>query len=1023
MSRFNLSEWALGHRSLVWYLMLAAVLIGILSYGKLGREEDPAFTIKTMIVQASWPGATVEDMTNQVADRIERKLQEVPSLDYTKSYSTPGQTTIFVNLKDSTRGRDIPAIWVQVRNWVNDIRPELPQGVQGPFFNDQFGDVFGNIYAFTADGLSFRQLRDYAERVRTEILRIPNAGRVDLLGTQDEVIYLDFSTQHVAGLGVDQQAVLQSLQAQNAVAPSGVVQAGPQRVSLRVSGQFTSEESLRAINIRVRDRFFRLADVVTISRGYVEPPQPMFRYNGQPAIGLAIGMKPNGNLVQFGADLRQRMREIVAELPIGVGVHLVSNQPAVVEEAVGGFTKALVEALVIVLGVSFLSLGFRAGLVVAISIPLVLAGTFLFMEYSGIALQRISLGALIIALGLLVDDAMISAEMMVARREEGDSLEKAATFAYTSTAFPMLTGTLVTVAGFVPIGLNDSSAGEYTFTLFAVIASALLISWIVAVLFTPLLGVTLLPRTAKAATGQPSRLKAWFGRLLVPAMRWRWLTIGAAVALFALSVVGLSLVQNQFFPAADRPELLVDMTLPQDSSIAETKRQMDRLEKALVGDPDIVRWSSYVGRGAVRFYLPLDEQLANPFFGQVVIVAKDYDARVRLAQRLQTLARAEFVGIDVFAHPLDLGPPVGRPVQYRLGGPDIQTVRHLMQQFATIAASNPNIGGIVYDWNEPGKVIRLNIDQDRARQLGVSSQDIATFLNNVVGGSTITQVKDSIYLISVVSRAGASERQAVETFQGLQFAGRDGQPIPLPSIATVEYELEQPLVWRRNRQPTITLQASVVGDLQPATVVEQLAPAVAKFRATLPPGYSIAVGGSVEESGKGEGPIADVVPVMLFIMATVLMLQLQSFQKLFLVVSVAPLGLIGVVLALLLTGQPLGFVAILGVLALIGIIIRNSVILITQIDEFLAHGLPPWQAVVEATQHRLRPILLTAAAASLGMIPIAGEVFWSPMAFAMIGGILVATILTLLFLPALYVAWYRIKEPAGDLQTGEMKKS
>src|SRR6185503_17910649 len=495
---------------------------------------------------------------------------------------TPSQTTIFVNLKDTTRGKDIPAIWVQVRNKVNDIRPELPQGVQGPFFNDQFGDVFGNIYAFTSDGLSFRQLRDYAERVRTEILRIPNAGRVDLLGTQDEVIYLDFSTQHVAGLGLDQQAVLQSLQAQNAVAPSGVIQAGPQRVSLRVSGQFTSEESLRSINIRVRDRFFRLADVATISRGYVDPPQPLFRYGGQQAIGLAIGMKPGNNLVQFGEDLRGKMREIVSELPIGVGVHLVSNQPAVVEEAVGGFTLALLEAVIIVLGVSFLSLGMRAGLVVAVAIPLVLAGTFLFMEYSGITLQRISLGALIIALGLLVDDAMISVEMMVARREEGDSLEKAATFAYTSTAFPMLTGTLVTVAGFVPIGLNSSSAGEYTFTLFAVIASSLLISWIVAVLFTPLLGVTLLPRTAKAATGQPSRLKAWFGRLLVPAMRWRWLTIGAAVALFAFSVVGLSLVQNQFFPSADRPELLVDMTLPQDSSIAETKRQMDRLEKALV---------------------------------------------------------------------------------------------------------------------------------------------------------------------------------------------------------------------------------------------------------------------------------------------------------------------------------------------------------------------------------------------------------------------------------------------------------
>ncbi|MCW5733501.1 MAG: efflux RND transporter permease subunit [Enhydrobacter sp.] len=1013
MTRFNLSEWALGHRSFVWYLMLAVVLAGGLSYQNLGREEDPAFTIKTMIVQANWPGATVEDMTNQVADRIERKLQELASLDYTKSYSTPGQTTIFVNLKDATPGQDIPAIWVQVRNKVNDIRTELPQGVQGPFFNDQFGDVFGNIYAFTADGLSFRQLRDYAERTRSEILKIPAAGRVELLGVQDEVIYLDFSTRQVAGLGIDQQAVLQSLQAQNAVSPSGVVQAGPQRVSLRVSGQFTSEESLRAINIRVRDRFFRLADVATITRGYVDPPQPMFRFNGEPAIGLAIGMKPNANLIQFGEDLRGRMREIVSELPIGVGVHLVSNQPAVVEKAIGGFTLALLEAVIIVLGVSFLSLGLRAGLVVAITIPLVLAGTFVFMEYAGIALQRISLGALIIALGLLVDDAMISVEMMVARREEGDTLEKAATFAYSSTAFPMLTGTLVTVAGFVPIGLNGSSAGEYTFTLFAVIAAALLISWIAAVLFTPLLGVTLLPRTARSGVEAPSRLTPVFRRLLLPAMRWRWLTIGFAAVLFVLSVAGLRLVENQFFPAADRPELLVDVTLPQDASIAETRAQMDRLEKTLIADSDVVRWSSYVGRGAVRFYLPLDEQLSNPFFGQAVIVAKDYDARIRLTERIRKLAREDFIGLDMFAHPLELGPPVGRPIQYRIGGTDTQTVRRLTQRFASLVASNPHIGGIVYDWNEPGKVLKINIDQDRARQLGVSSQDIATVLNNLVGGSVITQVKDSIYLIDVVGRARGTERVAIETFQDLQLAGRRGELVPLAAFGTVEYELEQPLVWRRDRRPTITLQASVVGPLQPATIVRELAPAVEKFRAELPPGYTIAVGGTVEESAKGQGPIAEVVPLMLFLMATVLMLQLQSFQKLFLVVSVAPLGLIGVVAALLITGQPLGFVAILGVLALIGIIIRNSVILMTQIDAFRAQGLAPWEAVVEATQHRLRPILLTAAAASLGMIPIAAEVFWSPMAFAMIGGIIIATILTLLFLPALYVTWYRIKEPRG----------
>jgi multidrug efflux pump subunit AcrB len=964
-----------------------------------------------MIVFASWPGATVDEMMNQVTDRIERKLQELETLDYTKSYSTAGQTTIFVNLKDDTPARDVKAIWVQVRNKVNDIRSDLPNGVQGPFFNDQFGDVFGNIYALTADGLSFRQLRDYAEQARSQILKIPAAGRVELLGVQDEVIYLNFSTRHVAGLGLDQQAVLNSLQAQNAVAPSGVVQAGPERVSLRVSGHFTSVESLEAVNLRVNDRFFRLADIATITRGYVDPPTGLFRYNGQPAIGIAIGMKPGANLLDFGEALRKRMREVVSDLPIGVGVHLVSNQPAVVEQAVGGFTEALVEAVIIVLVVSFLSLGLRAGLVVAIAIPVVLAGVFVFMEYSDITLQRISLGALIIALGLLVDDAMISVEMMVARREAGDTLERAATFAYTSTAFPMLTGTLVTVAGFVPIGLNASSAGQYTFTLFAVIAAALIISWFVAVLFTPLLGVTMLPKAVKTEQEKPSLLKTRLEPMVVLAMRQHWITIAVTLALFLLSVVGLGYVQNQFFPAADRSELLVDMTLEQSASIAETKREMDRFEKLLVGDADIVRWSSYVGRGAVRFYLPLDEQLANPFFGQVVIVTKDFDARQRVMARLKKILRDDFVGIDGFVHPLDLGPPVGRPIQYRLSGPDIQGVRSLALKFAEVMGSNPNVGGIIYDWNAPGMALRVDVDQNKARQLGVSSQDIATMLNNVVGGSAVTQVYDSIYIVNIVARADLAERVAIETFQTLQLAGRDGQPIPLPAIATVRYQIEQPLVWRRDRQPTITLQAAVISDLQPATVVQQLKPAVAKFIAELPPNYSLAVGGAVEESGKGEGPIAGVLPLMLFLMATVLMIQLQSFQKLVLVVSVAPLGLIGVVAALLPTGQPLGFVAILGVLALIGIIIRNSVILVTQIDSFRDEGKGPWEAVLEATMHRMRPILLTAAAASLGMIPIAREVFWGPMAFAMIGGIIVATLLTLLFLPALYVAWYRIKEP------------
>jgi multidrug efflux pump subunit AcrB len=1009
---FNLSEWALKRKSLVWYFMALSLAAGILSYNGLGREEDPPFTIKTMVIQANWPGASTDDMIQQVTDRIEKKLEELDSLDYVKSYTTPGQATVFVNLRDNTKARDIPGIWARVRNMISDIQHQFPQGVLPPGFNDQFGDVFGNVYAFTGDGLSMRQLRDYVEDVRAKVLKVPNAGKVELIGAQDEVIYLDFSTRQLAALNLDGDAIIKSLQAQNAITPSGTIQAGPERISVRVNGQFKSEESLRNVNLRVGDRFFRLTDIGTITRGYTDPPQPVFRFNGQPAIGLAAGMKANSNLLQFGEALKARMAEIVAELPIGVGVHLVSDQPAVVEKAVGGFTKALFEAVAIVLLVSFISLGFRAGLVVACSIPLVLAITFVFMQYTGVSMQRVSLGALIIALGLLVDDAMITVEIMVAKLEEGEPLTKAATYAFTSTAFPMLSGTLVTIAGFVPIGLNDSAAGEYTFTLFTVIASSLLISWVVAVLFAPLLGVTLLPKTMKRHEEGRSWLAAKFEALLLAAMRRKWLTIGITAALFATSLGGLGLVQKQFFPSSDRPELVVDLTLPQYASIGETKAQVDRLEKLLAADSDIEHWSSYAGRGAVRFYLPLDVQLDNPFFAELIVVTKSFEARQRVQARLEKLFHQEFVGIDALVRPLDLGPPVGRPVQYRVSGPDTGKVRELAQSLAGVVSANPSIGDIAFDWNEPGKVLKINVAQDKARQYGISSEEISSMLNNVTGGAAITQVRDGIYLVNVVGRAKASERASVETFLNLQIPGKNGQSLPLTALASIGYEQEQPLVWRRGRLPTITVKAGVVGGVQPATVVAALTPAIKGFIAKLPANYSVATGGEVEESAKSEGPIAAAAPLMLFIIATVLMIQLQSFQKLLLVVSVAPLGLIGVVAALLISGKPLGFVAYLGVLALAGIIIRNAVILLTQIDDLREEGYAPWDAVTHATTHRMRPILLTAGAASLGMIPIAAEVFWGPMAYAMIGGIFCATLLTLLFLPALYVTWYGIKEPA-----------
>ncbi|UOF20269.1 efflux RND transporter permease subunit [Pseudomonas syringae] len=1011
---FNLSEWAIKHQSFVWYLMFVALLMGVFSYMKLGREEDPSFTIKTMIIQTRWPGATVDETLEQVTDRIEKKLEELDSLDYVKSYTRPGESTVFVYLRDTTNAKAIPEIWYQVRKKVDDIRGQFPQGLQGPSFNDEFGDVYGSIYAFTADGFSMRQLRDYVEKVRADIRDVPGLGKVEMIGQQDEVVYLNFSTRKLAALGIDQSQVVQSLQSQNAVTPAGVIEAGPERISVRTSGQFASEKDLAAVNLRINDRFYRLSDIADITRGYTDPPKPLFRFDGKPAIGLAIAMQKGGNIQSFGKALHERMDATTAELPVGIGVHKVSDQAEVVNKAVGGFTSALFEAVIIVLLVSFVSLGFRAGLVVACSIPLVLAMVFVFMEYSGITMQRISLGALIIALGLLVDDAMITVEMMVTRLEMGESKEQAATYAYTSTAFPMLTGTLVTVAGFVPIGLNNSSAGEYTFTLFAVIAVAMLVSWVVAVLFAPVIGVHILSANIKPKSEEPGRIGRAFNGSMLWAMRHRWLAIAITVGLFAASLFSMQFVQNQFFPSSDRPEILVDLNLPQSASINETRKVVDRFEASLKDDPDIERWSTYIGQGALRFYLPLDQQLENPFYAQLVIVSKGLEERGALTARLQKRLRDDFVGIGSYVQALEMGPPVGRPLQYRVSGENIDKVRQHAIELATLLDHNPHVGEVIYDWNEPGKVLRIDINQDKARQLGLSSEDVAKLMNSVVSGSTVTQVRDDIYLINVVGRAEDAERGTPETLQNLQIVTPTGTSIPLLAFATVGYELEQPLVWRRDRKPTITVKGAVRDSIQPTDLVKQLQPEIDKFAAGLPVGYKVATGGTVEESSKAQGPIASVAPLMLFLMATFLMIQLHSIQKMFLVASVAPLGLIGVVLALIPTGTPLGFVAILGVLALIGIIIRNSVILVTQIDAYEKSGYLPWDAVVEATEHRRRPILLTAAAASLGMIPIAREVFWGPMAYAMIGGIIIATLLTLLFLPALYVAWYRIKEPTDE---------
>ncbi|RKE77539.1 efflux RND transporter permease subunit [Rhizobium sp. AG855] len=1012
---FNLSEWALQHKSLVWYFMILSMVAGIMSYINLGREEDPDFSIKTMLIQASWPGASVDEMTSQVTDRIEKKLQELDSLDYTKSINTPGQTTIYVNLLENTKAADVKPTWVKVRNMINDIAPTLPQGVQGPAFIDSFGDVYGNIYAFTADGLTQRQLRDYLESARQQILSVPNVGKVEMIGAQDEVVYLDLSPKQMAALGISQQDIVQTLQNQNAVVASGTLLTSSERINLRVSGQFASDEALRNINLRVNDRFFRLSDVATITRGYSDPEQPLFRVNGKPAIGLAIGMKPGANLLRFGEALTEKMDKVIADLPIGIGVHHVADQAVVVEEAVGGFTKALFEAIAIVLAVSFISLGMRAGFVVAVSIPLVLAITFVFMEYLGISLQRISLGALIIALGLLVDDAMIAIEMMVSKLEQGEPLPKAATAVWTSTAFPMLTGTLVTVASFIPVGLNDSAAGEFTFTLFVVIGISLIVSWIVAVLFAPLLGILILPSAMKKHAETKGFFSRTFSGLLNVCMTWPKLTILATAGLFGLSLFGMGFVQQQFFPASDRPELIVDWTARQNYTLAQTKAEMDGFEaKHLIGNEDVDHWTSYVGQGAKRFVLSFDVQPNSSNFGQMIVVAKSVEARDRLIASLSQAATVEYPGTDVFVKQMELGPPVGRPIQYRVAGPDPQKVRTYAADLTSVLGDNPRLGRIVSDWNEPARVVKVDLLQDKARQLGVSSSDIATALNNVTGGSTITQIRDSIYLIDVVGRAPKAERESIETLRNLQLPGSNGQAVPLAAIANFHYELEQPVVWRRDRMATITLQAAITDGSQPATVDQLLKPSIDAFSAKLPDGYTVETGGSVESSAKSQAPIVAVVPLMLLTMTTILMFQLQSFQRLFMVFIVAPLGLIGVVVALLSSGAPLGFVAILGVLALIGILIRNSVILVVEIDSLRKAGKDAWEAVREAAEHRMRPIMLTAAAASLALIPISREIFWGPMAYAMMGGIVVGTVLTLLFLPALYVVWFGIKRPETE---------
>jgi multidrug efflux pump len=1016
MKRFNLSEWAIEHQSLVLFFMLALAAAGLYSYFRLGQAEDPDFTFKVMVVRTVWPGASPGEVEQQVTERIEKKLQETPYLDVVRSYSRSGESTIFVLLKDSTPPGDVPEVWYQVRKKVGDMRHTLPQGTLGPFFNDEFGDVYGNIYAFTADGFSYAELKDYVEEARKAVLRVPNVAKADIIGAQGEKVYVELSHRKLATLGIDPLAIFSVLQEQNAMTPAGSIDTQADRIFLRVSGSFDSVESIREIGIQANGRLFRLGDVARVHRGYTDPPELKVRYMGQEAVSLAVSMAKGGDIIQLGRDLGAAFEQIRRELPVGIEVHQYSDQPAVVSRSVNEFMKVLGEAVVIVLAVSFFSLGFRTGLVVALSIPLVLAVTFLMMMVYGIDFQRISLGALIIALGLLVDDAIIAVEMMATKMEQGWDRAKAAGFAYTSTAFPMLTGTLITASGFLPVGFAKSSAGEYTFSIFAVVTIALIVSWVVAVVFTPYLGYKLLPDFKPHPDHGHDVYQKPFYRRFRALVEWcitfRKTTIGVTVAIFALSIFGFQFVQNQFFPSSNRPELMVDLWLPQGASYEATEREVKRMEKHLAGDSDIENYVAYVGGGSPRFYLPIDQQLNHPNFAQLVILTRSNDAREKVAARLNTLLETDFTLLRGRVNRLENGPPVGYPLQFRVSGNDIPTLRRIANEVADIMRASAHTENVHLDWNEQTKTVRLDIDQNKARVIGVSSQNLAGVLNSILAGYSITQYRESDELIEVLARAEAQERADPGLLGEINVPTSSGKWIPLSQIARIEYGFEEGIIWRRNRQPTVTVRADVRGDIQAPVVSKQIDPQLDAIRTGLPPHYSIEVGGAIEESAKGEQSIIAVMPLMILVVLTLLMIQLQSLQRTIMVVLTAPLGLIGVAFILLTWNVPFGFVANLGVIALFGMIMRNSVILVDQIEQDIRGGSSQWEAIVESTVRRFRPIVLTAAAAVLAMIPLSRSEFWGPMAVAIMGGLVSATVLTLLFLPALYAAWFRVRKPA-----------
>ncbi|PAY07564.1 multidrug transporter AcrB [Bradyrhizobium sp. UFLA03-84] len=1013
MKRFNLSAWAVSHPTLVLFLMIILGAAGFFSYQKLGRAEDPFFTVKVVNVSVMWPGATSQEMQMQVADPIEKKLQELPFFDKVQTYSKPGFTAMQVSFKDSTSPKDVPYLFYLLRKKLVDVQGELPSGILGPVVNDEFSDVDSILYMMTGDGANYAQLKKVAEGFRQRLLKVPGVTKIDLYGTQDERIFVEFSHAKLATLGITPQALFDSLAKQNNVTPAGTVETSSQRVPLRVTGALDGVKAVAETPVESNGRVFRLGDIATVSHGYLDPPTFKVRQEGKPALGIGVVTAKGANILELGKEVQQATAEFLKAVPQGIDIQQIADQPKVVEHAVGEFVHSFVEALAIVLFVSFVALGWRTGIVVALSVPLVLGIVFIVMNAMSLDLHRITLGALIIALGLLVDDAIIAVEMMVVKMEQGWDRMKAASFAWESTAFPMLTGTLVTAAGFLPIGFANSAVGEYAGGIFWIVAIALVASWFVAVIFTPYIGVKLLPNIKVHQNHDPHAIyETRMYRGLRSVVQWcvdhRIKVVAATVGVFVAAIVGFGHVQQQFFPLSERPELFLQLRLPEGTAFNVTEKAVKKAEGLLKGDDDIQTYTAYVGQGSPRFWLGLNPQLPNEAFAEIVILAKNVEARERVKAKIEQAAadgalNEARVRVDRF----NFGPPVGFPVQFRVIGPDANKVRDIAYQVREVMRQNKNVKDVQLDWNEQSPYLKLAVDQDRARALGLTPQDVSQALAMLISGAPVTTIRDGIEKVGVVARAVPSERLDLGRVGDLTITSRNGVAVPLQQIAKIEYAHEEPILWRRNRDMAITVRSDVVDGVQAPDVTNQIAPRLKDIQAHLEPAYRIEPGGAFEESAKGNASIFILFPVMVMVMLTLLMIQLQSFSRLTLVFLTAPLGIVGASLGLNVANQPFGFVALLGLIALAGMIMRNTVILVDQIESDVASGLTRREAIVEATVRRARPVVLTALAAILAMIPLSRSAFWGPMAITIMGGLFVATFLTLLYLPGLYALWFR----------------